>query len=72
MERTLRRLGSLSTETVALVGTSLACLILVAGFAVAMATGAVRPSEVVAALSFLLIVAVGLYASRLGAPGRSA
>jgi hypothetical protein len=71
VEEIVRRIGSLSTEMVALVGTSLACLVLVAGFAVAMATGAVRASDVAAALTFLLIVAVGLYASRLGAPGRS-
>lgn len=71
MEKLIRRLGSLSAETVALAGTSLACLVLVAGFVAAMATGAVRASDVVAALTFLLIVTVGLYASRLGAPGRS-
>jgi hypothetical protein len=71
VEEIVRRIGSLSTEMVALVGTSLACLVLVVGFAVAIATGAVRPSDVVAALTFLLIVAIGLYASRLGAPGRS-
>jgi hypothetical protein len=65
-------MGAFSTERVALVGTSLACLVLVAGFAVAVATGRVRPSDVAATLTFLLIVAVGLYASRLGAPGRSA
>jgi hypothetical protein len=57
---------------VALVGTSLACLLLAAGFAVALGAGTVRLSGVGAALTFLLIVAVGLYASRLGAPGRSA
>jgi hypothetical protein len=57
---------------VALVGTSLACLVLAAGFVVALAAGTVRLSGVVAALTFLLIVGIGLYASRLGAPGRSA
>jgi hypothetical protein len=67
----IRRVGALGTEMVALVGTSLACLVLVAGFAVALAGGGARLSGVAAALTFLLIVAVGLYASRLGAPGRS-
>jgi hypothetical protein len=57
---------------VVLVGTSLACLVLVAGFVVAVTAGTVRLSSLGAALTFLLIVAVGLYASRLGAPGRSA
>jgi hypothetical protein len=71
VEKMIRRIGTLSTERVALAGTSLACLVLVAGFAVAVATGGVRLSGVGAALTFLLIVAVGLYASRLGAPGRS-
>jgi hypothetical protein len=71
VEETLRRIGALRTETVVLIGTSLACLVLVAGFAVALATGGARLSGAAAALTFLLIVAVGLYASRLGAPGRS-
>jgi hypothetical protein len=71
VEEMLRRIGASRTETVVLVGTSLACLVLVAGFAVTLATGGARLSGVAAALTFLLIVAVGLYASRLGAPGRS-
>ncbi len=68
----VRRISAFRTQMVALVGTSLACLVLAAGFAVALGAGPVRLSGVVAVLTFLLIVGVGLYASRLGAPGRSA
>jgi hypothetical protein len=71
VEEVLRRLGSLRFEMVAIVGTALASLLLVVGFAVALATGEARLSGVAAIATFLLIVAVGLYASRLGAPGRS-
>ena len=71
MEELVRRIGTLRTETVALIGVSLACLVIVAGFGVALVTGSTRLSAGAAAVTFLLIVAVGLYASRLGAPGRS-
>jgi hypothetical protein len=67
----LRRLGSLRFEVVAIAGTALASLLLAVGFAVALATGEARLSGMAAIGTFLLIVAVGLYASRLGAPGRS-
>jgi len=72
VEDLLRRISSLRTDLVALVGTSLACLVVVASFLVAAATGMVKLSAVVGAVTFLLIVGIGLYASRLGAPGRSA
>jgi hypothetical protein len=68
----LRRIGLLPAHSVALTGTSLAGLVVVAGFAVAAATGRVRLSDAAAAVTFLLIIVIGLYASRLGAPGRSA
>jgi uncharacterized membrane protein len=71
VEELLRRLGSLRFEMVAVVGTVVASLLLVVGFAVALATGEARLSGMAAIGTFLLIVAVGLYASRLGAPGRS-
>jgi hypothetical protein len=67
-----RRLGALTFEAVAVTAVSAATLLVVAAFAVAAFTGSVRLSQVVAAGTFLLIVAAGLYASRLGAPGRSA
>jgi hypothetical protein len=71
VEDLLRRISSLRTDLVALVGTSLACLVMVASFVVAVATGMVKLSAVAGAVTFLLIVGIGLYASRLGAPGRS-
>lgn len=72
MERLQRRLRSIDFQTVALTATAATAVLLVAAFAVAALTGPVKLSAVVAAVVFLLIVAAGLYASRLGAPGRSA
>ena len=72
MQQLLRRIATLRAERVALVGTSLAGVLILAAFGAAAFRGQVRLSDVAAAVSFLLIIVVGLYASRLGAPGRSA
>jgi hypothetical protein len=72
VEEVVRRFASLRPQAVAAAGVSLASLLVVAGLAVAATTGGIRPASVAAAATFLLMVAVGLYASRLGAPGRSA
>ena len=71
MEQLLRRLGSLRLDVVALFGTTLSALLLLLAVVVGFASGAFRPSAVAAIVAFLLTVAAGLYASRLGAPGRS-
>jgi hypothetical protein len=71
VEEVVRRLASLSPQVVAAAGVSLASLLLVVGLAAAATSGRVRLASVAAAATFVLMVAVGLYASRLGAPGRS-
>jgi hypothetical protein len=71
VEEVLRRLGSLRLDMVAMAGVAVATLLLAVAFAVALVSGSARLSSVAAIVTFLLIVAVGLYASRLGAPGRS-
>ncbi len=68
----MRRLTTLSPTKVASTAAALAGLILAVGLVVAFIAGPIRPSAAAAAVTFLLIVGVGLYASRLGAPGRSA
>jgi hypothetical protein len=72
VEQPVRRIGTLNPRTVASTAAALASLILCAGLVVAFTAGPIRLSAVAAAATFLLIVGVGLYASRLGAPGRSA
>jgi H+/Cl- antiporter ClcA len=71
VEDLLRRLGSLRLDSVALFGTVLAALLVLLAVVAAFASGSFRPSAVGATVAFLLAVAAGLYASRLGAPGRS-
>jgi hypothetical protein len=72
VEEVVRRLASPSPQAVAVAGVSVASLLVLVGFAAAAVAGGIRPASVAAAATFLLMVAVGLYASRLGAPGRSA
>ena len=64
-------MGTLRPDSAALLGTVLSTLLVLVAVLVAFVSGAFRPSEVAAVLAFLLAVAAGLYASRLGAPGRS-
>jgi hypothetical protein len=66
-----RSLGRLPPDQVAMTAAGLSVLLPVLAFAWAALKGPWRGGSVAAAVVAVVIVAVGLYAFRLGAPGRS-
>jgi hypothetical protein len=71
MDGLQRVLERLPPDRVVQVAAGLSVLMPVAAFAWAMGSGRWRGGSVAAAAGALVIVAAGLYAFRLGAPGRS-
>jgi hypothetical protein len=74
VERWVGAVGRLQPGVVAAVACVLCVLLLLGAFAAAWATGPMRGASIAAAAAFVVIVAagLGLYAWRLGVPGRSA
>jgi hypothetical protein len=66
-----RLLERLSTDQVVQVAAGLAMLLPVVAFLWSMTSGPWRGGSIAAAAGAVVIVAAGLYAFRLGAPGRS-
>jgi ABC-type transport system involved in cytochrome c biogenesis permease subunit len=71
MDGAQRALERLRPDRVVLVAAGLSVLLPVVAFAWAAGHGPWRGGSMAAAVGAVVIVAVGLYAFRLGAPGRS-